>query len=175
MTTSVIAAVFTDGGVIGKNPSEVGGTWAFCHVGADGKRLRDGCGVVQPSDVGLPAVTNNLTELLAAVLALEGLPEEWEGTFHTDSLVTLYRVRGYQRGEKPSKFNGIPDSIRSRLESAVDRLGRFTCMLLGGHPSKKDLARGSRADGTPVSIHNVYCDQICSTQARKFLAERSTA
>lgn len=163
----VAASVYTDGGVIGLNPSMIGGTWAFCYVDAGGKRRHDAAGIVRPADVGLPTITNNLTELLAAVMALESLPEGWTGTMYTDSLITLYRVQGFQPNRRrPAKFNGIPGFLRDRLKIAVGRLGAFSLVLLGGHPTKADLARGARLGGLPVSAHNVWCDRACTAQAR---------
>lgn len=39
-----IIAVYADGGVILKNPSAIGGTWAFCGVDAEGNRVIEGSG-----------------------------------------------------------------------------------------------------------------------------------
>ena len=33
-------ALYADGGVIGSNPSSLGGTWAWCGVSASGDRIR---------------------------------------------------------------------------------------------------------------------------------------
>ena len=52
-------ALYTDGGVIGQNPSPIGGTWAWCMVGADGTRTRHAYGSVTPADLGTPTVSNN--------------------------------------------------------------------------------------------------------------------
>ena len=49
-------ALYTDGGVIGQNPSPIGGTWAWCMVGADGTRTRHAYGYVTPADLDTPTV-----------------------------------------------------------------------------------------------------------------------
>ena len=66
------AQIFCDGGVIGPNPSPIGGTWAWCWV-HDDVMIKHEYGVVEPCDLGLTKITNNHTELLAAVRALESL------------------------------------------------------------------------------------------------------
>jgi ribonuclease HI len=161
---SEVHATYCDGGALKKNPSPLGGTWCYCHVDAAGNQLGAASGVVTPADVGLPAVTNNFTELLAAVLALESLPEGWAGTLYTDSNVTRCRLTG----AKP-RFNGIPLNLANRTLAVRRRLGDFRVVLLGGHPTKADLAAGRRKDGLPVSAWNVFCDERCGREARDFL------
>jgi hypothetical protein len=42
--------LYTDGGVIGANPSPFGGTWAYCIVDtADNQRVTCNSGVITPS------------------------------------------------------------------------------------------------------------------------------
>lgn len=149
--------VFVDGGIVGRNPSEIGGTWAWCEV-IDGERVQEQSGSVTPEEIGLPRVTNNFTELLAAVLALEAMPDGWCGTLYTDSKITLYRLKGSR------KFAGIPDSLRERCERQRERL-RFEVVLLGGHPTVLEMYRGRRSDGTPVSCWNVWADRQCGREA----------
>ena len=52
-------ALYTDGGVIGQNPSPIGGTWAWCMVSEGGERTRHAYGYVTPADLGTPTVSNN--------------------------------------------------------------------------------------------------------------------
>lgn len=158
------AAVYTDGGVIRKNPSPHGGTWAWCAIDAAGVLLRDDSGLVTPADVGLPAVSNNLTELLAAVKAMAGLPDLWEGTIYTDSFVTLCRIT------TGKKFAGIPAGLVETCRFHRGRL-RHKAALLGGHPNRAELAAGVRKDGTPVSQWNVRCDKECGRLAAAFMEQ----
>lgn len=147
-----IGEVYCDGGVIGCNPSELGGTWSF---------VVPGCpivsGVVTPREAGLPKITNNYTELLAAVQALENMPAGWAGTIYTDSQITLFRIRN----QKP-KFNGIPQDLQQRVWAARKRLGNYQVVLVGGHPTQNDLALGQDSRGLPVSKWNVECDKECT-------------
>lgn len=169
---------YCDGGVIGRNPSPEGGTWSWCHVGPvepHGEQIvsHEG-GTVTPADIGLGTITNNLTELLAAVECLEALPDGWTGTLYTDSLVTLRRVHP---GTKKPKYNGIPSGLVERVATQKKRLGAYKVVLLGGHPTREDLARGRRdnASGPPVSRWNVWCDERCKSLASRFRREQIEA
>lgn len=159
--------LFTDGGVIGINPSPIGGTWAWCLVDATGKRVCDYSGVITPEQAGLPAITNNLTELLAIVNGREALPYAWSGTICSDSWVSLQRVF------LAAKLKNVPPWLIDRLQK-LQRDGWFSgCrwQLLDGHPTKAQLAAGVGKRGAPVSIHNVFCDQECTRLARQVVAQ----
>jgi ribonuclease HI len=156
-----IVAVYADGGVIQKNPSSVGGTWAWCGVDADGNRVIERGGVV-PSP-GRP-ITNNHTEQIAITLALEAMPDGWSGVVYSDSMIALGRVfKGW-------RTKNLPANVARRSAEAVARMGRIETVLLQGHPTKADLERGvGQKRGYPVSIHNVWCDRRCQEEARKYL------
>src|SRR5438445_3022 len=99
------AAIYTDGGLLTSNPSEIGGTWAWCAVTENGKRIGFKSGIVFADalerDAELnddnppqhPVVSNNHTEQIAIVKALEALPFGWSGTIFSDSEVAITRVR----------------------------------------------------------------------------------
>jgi ribonuclease HI len=159
--------LYTDGGVIGVNPSPIGGTWAWCLVDATGKRVCDYSGVITPEQAGLPSITNNLTELLAIVNGREALPYAWTGTIHSDSWVSLQRVF------LAAKLKNVPPWLVDRLQK-LQRDGWLSgCAwkLLDGHPTKAQLAAGVGKRGSMVSEHNVWCDQAC-TQAGRALVTR---
>jgi ribonuclease HI len=162
--------LYTDGGCISANPSLHGGTWAWCCVDETDRRIEFESGVVLPSDVSMKHITNNLTELLAAIKGLESMTDDWCGTLFTDSQITLRRVE--KRILNP-KMNGIPDSLVERLAIQKRRLGDYKVKLLGGHPTKSELKMGRRKDGAPCSSHNVFCDQLCCEQSRLFACLRS--
>lgn len=158
-----ITALYADGGVIGSNPSPLGGTWAWCQVVGD-ERVACASGVILPAEVGLPAITNNLTELYAILEARESLPYAWSGTIYSDSWVSLQRVF------LAAKLNNVPDWLIRRLQS-MQRGGWFSgCswQLLDGHPTKAQLSAGIGKRGHPVSKWNVWCDQTCQQEARAF-------
>lgn len=153
-----IIALYCDGGVIGRNPSPVGGTWAWCAVNSQGKRIIECSGVVNPVDDR--PVTNNWTEQIAITLALEAMPDRWSGTVYSDSQIALGRV--FQNW----RTNNLPGNIRQRGIDALKRLGTIKHVLLQGHPTKADLLRGTGAKrGFPVSEHNVWADHECARQA----------
>lgn len=165
---SVLASVeqvYTDGGVKGANPSEFGGSWAFVYV-RQNTVIHEDSGIVLPSDVGLPTVSNNVTELVAVLLALEQLPDHWGGAVFTDSLVTLRRFESMT-----AKVNGVPGFLVDRVRAVVARLD-YALNLLGGHPTKDDLNRGHRlknngSPGLPVSQFNVMVDKMCGEALRR--------
>ena len=160
-------ALYTDGGVIGQNPSPIGGTWAWCMVGADGTRTRHAYGYVTPADLDTPTVSNNHTELLALVLGLEALPAGWAGTVYSDSWVSLQRVF------LAAKLANVPPWLVDRLQTLQKSgaLKQMTYTLLDGHPTRAELAAGIGKRGHGVSIHNVWCDQQCSAIARERLQQ----
>lgn len=155
-------ALYADGGVIGSNPSLRGGTWAWCQVNAAGQRSCTNSGMITPDVAQMPAISNNLTELLALVEGLESLPEGWQGTIYSDSWVSLQRVFRHAR------LKNVPDWLVARLQALQKRghLYQYGYTLLDGHPTKAELAVGRGKRGHPVSEHNVWCDQECNRLAR---------
>lgn len=161
---SKVVAIFADGGVISKNPSQIGGTWAWCGIDADGNRIVERAGAVA-APASRP-ITNNHTEQIAITLALEAVPEGWNGIVHSDSMIALGRVfKGWREAN-------LPQNISHRSTNAVRRLGSIKTVLLQGHPTKKDLEAGIGAKrNLPVSIHNVWCDKACRAAGLEFLAQ----
>lgn len=166
-----IIALYADGGVIGANPSPIGGTWAWCQVSEAGIRLVASSGVITPAEAGLPAITNNLTELFAILEARESVPYAWTGTIYSDSWVSLQRVF------LGARLKNVPPQIVERLQR-LQRDGWFSgCswQLLDGHPTRAQLAAGQGKRGAPVSIHNVWCDEQCARAGRSFVAQQVLA
>lgn len=161
--TEGVVALFGDGGCIGVNPSPLGAPWAVCGVDADGRRVWERVGVVEPGMVETDGVTNNQSEFVALLMGLEAMPDGWSGTVHSDSLVTIRRFRD------GAKLRGIPSSWAERKDAALARLGALIYVLLDGHPTKVQLAAGVGRRGSPVSDHNVWCDKACTEAGRLFL------
>lgn len=155
-------AIYTDGGLIGQNPSPIGGTWAWCAVNKDGVRLVERSGVVLAPEGRV--ITNNHTEQIAIVLALEAMPAGWCGELFSDSQVALGRVL-WGWAEK-----NLPPNISSRSRAAVKRLGIIAGFVLKGHPTRAELSAGVSAKiNLPVSEHNVWCDKACRSASQNFL------
>jgi ribonuclease HI len=159
--------IYTDGGVIGKNPSKHGGTWAFVAV-RGGASVFENSGILLPESVGTPAISNNMAELIAVMNAVEW-SQRWPTTIYTDSIISLYRLNN-----KKSKWAGIPDPIRNlflRIRSEHSCLHK--AVLVKGHPTKADLERGTSEHGIPVSPWNVRADKLCgmvAAEARSYAA-----
>ncbi len=161
-----INRLYVDGGVIQHNPSSQGGTWAFLLLNMNVVEKAQS-GMITPQQAGLPAITNNLTEMLAMLKGLAALPASWKGTVYSDSQVTLGRIfQGW-------KWTNIPRWMHLVFQAQTMRLawwpGGFQYVLLDGHPTKAQLAAGIGKRGHPVSEYNVLCDQWCQGEAQKFL------
>jgi ribonuclease HI len=168
MEQAKVVAIYADGGVIKKNPSVIGGTWAWCGVDADGNRVIGEGGVVAaPSG---RTISNNHMEQIALVKAMEAMPEGWSGMVYSDSQVALGRVF------LNWATNNLPKNIIERTNAARLRLGKLQWRLLQGHPTKAELATGwGKKRDLPVSIHNVWCDEECTRQAKTYLAQQEAA
>jgi ribonuclease HI len=157
-----IAKLYCDGGLIGSNPSPLGGTFAWIGLDSKGEEIASGKGIILPSDIGMESVSNNVSELYAAMDALEYVGEGWKGIIYTDSKITLHRI------EHSKSFKGIPNFMRLKILD-LRRCRKYRVVLLKGHPSQEDLKRGKTLDGKPVSIWNKKCDEMCNELAREFM------
>lgn len=159
-----IVAIYADGGVTGRNPSKIGGTWAWCAVDKNGVRVIEKSGSVKAPASRL--VTNNHTEQIAICLALEAMPENWSGTLYSDSRIAIGRVFFNWRTEN------LPRNIAERSKAALLRLGTIKTVLLQGHPTRADLKNGiGKKRGLPVSEHNVWCDKAAGEAGREYYNE----
>lgn len=168
-----VLRLFTDGGVIGPNPSLLGGTWAWCLVNGQDRRIACNSGIILPTDINREKVTNNVTELYAALQGLQACQEanilclqtaageQVRLHWFTDSYITLLRLT------TGKKFNGIPPALQ-KLSLYLRSQFRYNSYLLGGHPTKKELLAGLNRKGAPVSRHNVWCDQRCTKLAKRY-------
>lgn len=155
--------LYTDGGLIGPNPSPQGGTWAWCIVEKvnfqEWEMVRKRSGIIRPADFGIDTISNNVAELSAIVFGLEHLvPSLTNIEWHTDSKVALC----WMTGRNP-KFKNVPDSLKKRAIAVRHRI--VEAHLLSGHPTRKELARGQSVSGRPVSEWNCWCDRECSRLA----------
>lgn len=160
-----VKAVYTDGGCVGRNPSPVGGTFAWCHVDRHDLRLHTDAGTLTPDKAFVHAVSSNLMELYALVNCLLALPNGWYGVVGVDSMITIGRVFDSWQ------LNQIPNWLIALLGTAMRHVDIEKCkaVLLAGHPSRAELDVGfSKKRQLPVSIHNVWCDEACNEQKRFF-------
>lgn len=116
-------------------------------------------------------ITSNQCEFYAVLQALKAnaVPQVLTATValrpvavYMDSEVT------YRRVAEIGARHGIPDEWYHAMGAELRR-HRATFHLLAGHPSRADLERGAKANGMPVSEHNVRADRLCkiaSTLAR---------
>jgi len=158
-----VHSLFTDGGCLSRNPSTIGGTWAWCALDQSGKMIKCQSGIVLPGTYGLKKISNNFTELYAAFQALSVAPPEWNGTLYTDSKITLLRLTDGK------SFHGVPQELRSAVLK-LRQVGLYQVKLVGGHPTKRELIQGRiNRNGLPTSRWNVYVDKLCQQQAKRYL------
>lgn len=188
MTDTGAETIYCDGGVVGKNPSDYGGVFAWRVVRMPGASIvGEGRGIMVPfGDIDLlraaqlvhdtleglfdvdvivmqrqgdsmgSQVTNNQSELMAAVHALEHRPEDWDGRLLTDSSVTIRRMTGAVNLNP----NQVPLWMIDRLVKVCRSRRQVTYDHVAGHPTKADLRLGHKK-GEPVSHHQHWCDRTC--------------
>jgi len=150
--------LYADGGVVNRNPSDFGGTWAFVATDENDELLFSKSGFYQ-APIG--KTTNNHTELVAVLEALESMPDGWNGTLVSDSEITLGRV------SKGWALKNVPSELVVRLRNVLQRLGKIKVKHVDGHPSKAQLASGIGKRGNPVSKWNVEADRLCNVEVAK--------
>ncbi len=147
--------LYCDGATIGRNPSRAGGTWAYVVV-QNGETCVEASGKIVPEDINLPAVTNNVAELYAAMMGMEYLVgEKVRGcSICTDSLCTVCRLV-HQRSWK-----GVPERIVERVKKAIKAFDAVRVVQVAGHPTPAEIRVGHR-NGVPCSKFNERCDELC--------------
>ena len=184
MTTTEPIRIYTDGGVWKQNPSPVGGACAYRIVVGAGEVLAADCLPIYPATVGVPAVSNNNTELLAIVMGMQkaldlkacGLLDPGGSVrVCSDSIIALGWVfEGFS-------LRSVPRALQTALAQMQERRQSSTLVwsheLLAGHPTDANLAAGymtKRSGRYPVSEHNVWCDRQCQETMRRAFAPAPT-
>lgn len=169
--------LYADGGSILRNPSAIGGTWAWVAVDQEGWTIHHEHGWFEPplpeeggraaDSEGLPTTGNNQSEFLAVLLALRAVKAtmpSWGGMICTDSKLTIDR---WSRG---TSLRGIPTIWHQRMGEILrmpGEIGRpMHWQLLDGHPTVAQLLAGRGKRGNPTSTHNEQCDALCQEASR---------
>lgn len=175
-----ITALFSDGGLVGPNPSPKGGTWSWCGVAKDGEHIMEQAGYLLPNtvdrtkcpgnpSVGSDVVSNNDVEWYAAMRALEAMPDGWSGILVSDSKLTLDRLQKLRDGEHLMTFRM---DWASRARSAFKKLDQVRFKHMPGHPNLAEQAAGfkTKKDGTQVQVsrHQQWCDSTCTEWAKTY-------
>lgn len=159
--------LYTDGGVIKKNPSSLGGTYAWILVDEDDETILDsGFGTISPDRMGTLFVTNNQTELYALLKGLKSLYDGDIAQICSDSEITLGRVF------KNYSFTNIPNWMQDKLKEEKKRLqnfSKFTYTLMDGHPTLAQLESGIGKRGHTTSKWNKWCDEHCNEASRIYV------
>lgn len=154
---SEIIAVYSDGGLVIRNPSPYGGAWAWCGVNEENLIVESKSGLLVPEKLGIAEISNNTAEFCAMARALRAMPKGWSGTAYSDSELTLNRIFGNWDAGK-----GLPEGWMKAARKNLKRLGKITPVLLSGHPTRQELLNGvCKRRGRQVSGFNVWCDEEC--------------
>lgn len=162
----MIHSLVADASTIFTSPSTEGGTFAWCQVDMWDQKLERNSGIVLPYELGVTKLDNNLLELVACLRGLASLPNGWAGQVWTDNQPAAWNLsytHGVRRG-----FRLLPACVNDSLETQLARLGHFSVVLVGGHPTPSDRRRGYKRNGRPISQHHIWCDRECTMQAWKF-------
>lgn len=173
---------FCDGGVWKVNPSPVGGAWAVAVFLCDGPAGQCKDAIASEGDFAKSGVSNNVTETMAATVALEIIGATMtaaagaiqRAVLFTDSNVARLRV------EQPRavKMDGYPTRLRDRLIAAKDLIGPrwpLSVVLVAGHPTRAELKAGYKvkpSGSLPVHRHNVLVDELCKEVMREAFGGR---
>ena len=152
-----VKTLYCDGGVIysgSPGGSSIGGTWAFVATDEKDEAIFEESGFVKIESP--KGTTNNHTEFISAVYALEAMDAGWSGTLASDSKITLGRLF------EGSPTKNLPDEWVIRGREALLRLGVVIPKHLDGHATKAQLKVGIGKNGNPVSKWNSECDRLCN-------------
>lgn len=182
--------LYCDGGVLGKNPSEHGGVWAWRLVND-----QPGNNIVHERSGLLVPPTSDKLAMVAILWAIQVSPTRADITWrkfagsegvafrcsnnHTEMWAVLDAL-----SHMPDGWSGRlvtdsavtikrlqPDTLLNPRDVPIEfiqliarthqRLGPVQFDHVKGHPSRADLKAGHR-NGRPVSIHQVWCDLECT-------------
>jgi ribonuclease HI len=153
-------ALFTDGGCVARNPSDVAITWAWV-VTIDGQPKAERFGWIRATDLPDGRGTNNQAEFYAVLDGFRHLDDGAIVYVFLDSEITLKRwTQGAAR-------RGIPDAWYRGMGTELQRSGGSFWHLLSGHPTRASLKQaeqngnGKDDSGRHVSPHNVRVDFLC--------------
>jgi ribonuclease HI len=155
--------IYCDGGVFRPRRCEVG-SWAWVATDQDDDEVACQYGWMERGSSTPDGVTNNLTELTAAMAALVWMCKatpRWSGRLFSDSQITLGRLsQGW-------RMKGVPDRWVERVAAVLETVGDVEFVHLKGHPKPADLDAGFMVSPTsgrtyPVSRHQVKCDSLCT-------------
>lgn len=168
----MITKIYTDGGVCKKNPSPYGLSWGFLSLDENDTVVHEDSGRVTTADCKGYKASNNLAEMIAAIKGLEYVIDSLKETYipllttyvtlYSDSELTLNRIFKNYSTDK------LPKGVVNRLGTVIAkfRVAGVTLngVLVGGHPTKKELKAGVNKKGLPVSEFNVRVDLLCKEQ-----------
>ena len=161
-------SLFTDGGVVGKNPSDIGGTWAWVLVDDANEIVAHESGTIIADG---HTVTNNQMELYAILQGLTDVYDRGKAKqlkrVYSDSKVSLGRLtKGWSLNNISAKMVRMLDEVKKNY--VFSSIGGVTTVLLDGHPTKEQLVTGFGKRLHPVSKWNVLCDDLCNAEKKRF-------
>jgi ribonuclease HI len=159
-TTKPWLALFTDGGCVDRNPSDVAITWAWRLV-VDGQPKAERSGFIRATELPEGRGTNNQAEFYAVLDGFRHLEDTAIVYVFLDSEITL------KRWAQGAAHRGIPSAWYRAMGAELARHGGSFWHLMSGHPTRASLAQaeknadGKDDNGRTVSVHNVRVDLLC--------------
>lgn len=159
--------LYTDAGIVIGSPSVWGGSWSWILVN-HGAIVSQDSGHLRPSHFGLETVENNLLETFALARGIAAMPNVFGmgGVVYCDNENAIRR----QLNPRTAKMKFVPDWLKDQLTTNAQRF-KLDIRLLGGHPTKAELAAGKREDGKVVSRWNVLADKMCQAKRDELARE----
>ena len=156
--------IYTDGGTIGHPPSRKGGVWAYVAVSRKGKVLDCKSGLVTPEELGLTAISADMIELYAVLMALSKFNDR-AGTIITDSENIKRKLTS-----PDGSLYGVSDDIQKMFVEAKKRfkVDPWFIKLAVGHPTAIQLKHGTTFRGRICSRWHMLCDKLCNDTKKQY-------
>lgn len=149
-------SLWTDGGLLSRNPSPLGGSYCAIHVNPENKMVWTDRGILIPKHLGVEKITNNHTELTAVYRGIRRLPDGWKGEIVSDSECVLAWLQQEGRGMYRT-WKNCPPWLQSYVELEQKRIldtdGRLEYRHVEGHQESSLDHRW-----------NCECDRICNEE-----------
>jgi ribonuclease HI len=165
-----MSILYADGGVIGANPSSVGGTWAYVLVHNDDETiLEQDSGVITLEVMETPC-TNNQMEFYAILRGMIAANPNTLTMVCSDSNVSLGRFfKGWSITNIPEwmleMYRGIKRMYHTNSFTGAIKM-KYT--LIDGHPTLAQLKSGIGKRGHQTSKWNVLVDRLCNDEAHDY-------
>lgn len=159
-------SLWTDGGLLSRNPSKIGGTWAWVRVNEKLEIENQSSGILLPKHLNTEArvyteVTNSHSEITAIYRGLRELPDDWIGEIVTDSKLCISWLTQKDRLGERLVWKNCPDWLQERVIQEQNRIYGS-----GGHLKYRHVD-GHQNDSIDHRF-NILCDDMCRKEGEDY-------